>query len=398
MSGRIDIANLAIALIFAAVLALLAAGSLLGPVVALRPLQEKRELAVRPEVGTVPVRQFPRAWEAWFNDHFGYRPLLVRADALLRLRLWRASRVGRVLPGRDGWLFYDGRTDRGGDPRANFQGRLPDDHERLFEGLQAQLEHTRDWLAARDVGYLLVVVPDKWSIYPQYLPGSVGPGAARTSSDRFLDHLREHSDLEVLDLKPALREAAAAGPVYHRQDLHWNDAGALAAARAIARRLVPDLPGLAVPDPAWFRAEERKRPDGDLVEMLGLDGWLSETETRLLPRDPGRVVLEDLPRAPEFPNPNRYPIAAHGDDPSRPRLLMLRDSFGDALIPFLAPAFSESRFLWTSNFSRRDLGPVLDELRPDVVVELRAEKLMLDPRRYYLAPGMRAIQVHPGKG
>jgi hypothetical protein len=67
------------------------------------------------------------------------------------------------------------------------------------------------------------------------------------------------------------------------------------------------------------------------------------------------------------------------------------------LVPFLAPAFSEARFLWTSNQRQIDLTPVLAEVRPDVVIELRAEKLMPYPERYYLAPGLRAIQFHPGR-
>jgi len=397
MRERIHIADLITALVFGLVLAVLMTGSLVGPLVEAPPLSEKRELADLPSWGQVTLRDFPAAWEAWYNDHFGYRALLVRANNLMRLRLWGASTVRQVLPGRRGWLFYDGRSRRGGFPRINYDGILPDQHEKLFTGLQGQLEATRDYFESQGAAYMLVVAPDKWSVHPRYLPVQLGEGAPRTSSDQFLDHLRANSDLDVLDLKPVLRDAADSEQVFHRLDTHWNDQGAWIASQAILERIGQRIPGVVPLDPKDYRSENLSKTDGDLAKMMGLDGWMRENEVRLLPVNPGRVIREDLPRAPEHPSPNRFPISTRQAGQDRPRLLILRDSNGTALIPFLAPSFTETRFIWTSNVKKQGLRNLVEELRPDVVIELRGERVMLYPERYYLPPGRMGIINHPGK-
>ena len=40
---------------------------------------------------------------------------------------------------------------------------------------------------------------------------------------------------------------------------------------------------------------------------------------------------------------------------------------------------------------------VVADLGPDLVIEMRVEKYMLFPRRYFVAPGAKAFRIHPGK-
>ena len=56
-----------------------------------------------------------------------------------------------------------------------------------------------------------------------------------------MEYLRKHSDVEIVDLRPALRAARHLGDVYYVHDTHWNDRGArlaianLAACNATSR-------------------------------------------------------------------------------------------------------------------------------------------------------------------
>src|SRR2546422_2538056 len=78
-------------------------------------LQENRVLAALPAWDRKPATldKFPAGFEAWFNDHFGFRNLLVRWDALLKACWLRDSPVSTVTIGKNGWLFFtrDGFTD-----------------------------------------------------------------------------------------------------------------------------------------------------------------------------------------------------------------------------------------------------------------------------------------------
>jgi hypothetical protein len=139
--------------------------------------------------------------EAWFNDHFGFRKRLIRFHHKWKRSLFKESSFSEVIMGRDGWLFYGG-------------GRMIDNHRGTsllstsdLCAWQELLEARRDWLARHGIRYLFVVAPNKESIYPEQLPDWLGmPGPTR-KLDQFIAHMRAHSTVEVLDLRPALLEA-----------------------------------------------------------------------------------------------------------------------------------------------------------------------------------------------
>jgi len=54
---------------------------------------------------------------------------------------------------------------------------------------------------------------------------------------RLLTHALEEADIEVVDLLPAIADAAQRERVYKRNDTHWNLKGNAVAAEAIARAL-----------------------------------------------------------------------------------------------------------------------------------------------------------------
>lgn len=389
--------NLLFAVLFIVVCSLPLAATLMPDLNRGGALNEKRDLAAMPEFEGLSAAEVPDAYEGWFNDHFGFRGLLVRMHSLFHYRVFNASSSPQVLPGRDGWLFYDGKGVRGGDPRRNHLAQLPADHQRLFRELKEQFEHNDRYFAAQGRTYLVVIVPDKWSVYGEQLPASVGAPAAKTSADLFLAYLRTETELKILDLKEYLRNRRwELGPLYHQIDSHWNQLGAFVAAEEIARfvgqydkRVKP----LALGDEALAWTQ---KTDGDLAALLGLEGWLAENEPQV-PLASGEVVVRNLPRPRYSSNANRFPIHTSQDRPELPRALILRDSYGDRLLPWFARSFSEVRWVWTSNVRRHSIQPVVDEVQPDFVIEEKAEKYLMFPIRYFTAPGRSAVVDHTGK-
>jgi hypothetical protein len=64
-------------------------------------------------------------------------------------------------------------------------------------------------------------------------------------------------------------------------------------------------------------------------------------------------------------------IISEVDDPSLPRLVMLRDSFTSALVPFLAEHFRRAVFYWRSDF---DIDTILEEHADLVIMEFGGRK------------------------
>lgn len=325
---------------------------------------ENRELAPWPRVGwdAGTLRAWPGAAARYFEDHFAFRARLVRWQAVLRLEWLGVSPSTEVLVGRDGWLFYS--ADGGLD---DFASAVPFSREDL-ETWRQTLQHTSDWLKGQGVAYLFVLAPDKHAVYPEFMPAGVRRVGAGTRTDALVRYLRDHSTVAVLDLRPALLEAKPRERLYHRTDTHWNDRGAFVAYQQVMERLAAlsppvERPRLVAQPRSAFEQRTFVEPGMDLAGMLGLTDRMREEDLRLTragtPR--WRVV------APERPDPHGIEprLITEHEDATRPRAIVLRDSFGSALIPFLSEHFSRAVYLWQYNL---EPALVLEE-RPDVVVQ-----------------------------
>jgi hypothetical protein len=332
-------------------------------------LVENRLLAFAPGVPASrrALEAFPRQFEAYWNDHFGFRRTLIRYHNLGKLALG-VSPSASVVPGRDGWLFLknDGELDY-------YRGVPPFSPAELARWHHA-LEHRRDWLAARGSRYLFVVAPNKSSIYAERMPrGWRRPGAV-SRLDQLLGYLRGRSTVEVLDLREPLIAAKARERVYSVTDTHWNGLGAHAAYAAILGRLARWYPTVAPRPRADFEARAVVTSGGDLAAGLGLGDRYPEVVLDLVPRFP--LAAREVHRV-DVPDGRAWAVRTV-ETPRRdqPRALFLHDSFGAVLTTLLSEHFSRTVLQWDTNL---DLG-LADRERPDVVVEERVERyLMLPP-------------------
>lgn len=164
----------------------------------------------------------------------------------------------RVRQGCPGWLFLAEELEVSRQAAANARARA-----------QTVIE-LRQQLAARHIQLLVAVVPDKSRIAADQLCGLRRPAAF---ANRVADWTRMLSAarVPVLDLTTALTPLGSAA--FLRTDTHWNEAGAEAAARALALR-IQALPFQASPARAFTRTLLAPAPrPGDLVRLAGLD-WL----------------------------------------------------------------------------------------------------------------------------
>lgn len=320
--------------------------------------EENRTLAPAPvfALDAASLRAWPGAASRYFEDHFAFRSTLVRWQAAIRFFGLHSSPNAAVWPGRDGWLFY---ADDGAIEDYTRQSLLTDDELREWA---TALQATQDWLAARGIRYLFVLAPDKHEVYSEAVPPTIARLHAVSRTDQLTEYLRQHSTVNVLDLRPALREAKAGGRLYHRTDTHWNDLGAFVAYQQIIRAM--QLPATGPPRAMQdFVVRTDLTPGWDLAGMLGLASMIPEERVQFRPRGPARSHTY-------WPmHPNAYHesprIITQVDDPSLPRALVYRDSFGSALVPFLSEHFSRVVYLW-----EYDLDPKLVELeQPDIVVQ-----------------------------
>ncbi len=277
---------------------------------------ENRELAPPPKWNLWHFSGLVEEIDAYIADHFGFRPDLIRWNSFLRVNLLGSSPVRSVILGKGAWLFYCSEALADGNSINDYMGMLPlPDGELAL--LKLRLEENRRRFAEKGIPYIVVVTPNKNTIYDEYLPERIGCcKSSKTRLDQFIEYMAGNSDLEILDLRGPLLDAKRRLPVYWETDSHWNTYGAYVGYRRIFEKVARYYPDAAPLEISGNIAVERTSRGGDLAQMLFL--------TDVLP--------EGNHTAFEFKS---YP------SPRFKKLLFRHDSFGDNLYPFLNRHFEK---------------------------------------------------------
>jgi len=216
------------------------------------------------------------------------------------------------------------------------------------------------------------MVPNKSTIYPEYLPSGLHQIRPQSRLDQLLDYLRTRSTFRILDLRPALVAAKSGGRLYHKTDSHWNDAGAFVAYRQILRELGRIYPVLHPRPLSDFFVKNETTPGGDLAIMLGFPDILKEEQVILEPRTGPRAVISEPSRKISpwvMRSATESPVAAPL------KVLMLRDSFGHELMNFLSEHFARIVYHWDVRFIFDT--SLIEREKPDIVIEEMVERFLL---------------------
>jgi hypothetical protein len=347
---------------------LLIAGSLLlvGAAFAVPPflkqpyLDENRTLAPAP----APPRSagdldaFRRGVDAYVADHFPPRALLIAGLNRLRLAIG-SSGSPRVIAGKDGWLFADN-----GIHLAPARGADKVDAAELdawLTGLAARTET----LQRQGAAYVVLLAPDKEEVYPDQAPAWFRLDPNRNVV-RFARLAAASQAGDVVYPAPELMRQAAWGlKVYEPTETHWTGLGAYQGYVALMRRL--QARGLTDgPRPIEAFAEPAENPGArprNLALMLGVAGLVNTEFPQLTdPAAEARLKVTYLSSRQDWTAPQLIDTGEVG----KPVLLLTRDSFATALLPFLYAHFSRIVLVHNQDgFWRQDL---IDRFHPNVVV------------------------------
>jgi alginate O-acetyltransferase complex protein AlgJ len=327
------------------------------------PRRELRVAAARPTLEDLEdLEDLPAALRAWVRDHFGFRHGLIRLYALLAVKGLGVTSSDKVVLGRDGWAYF---ADEGAI--ESYRAVDPFDAAELAH-LVFVFEARRRWLAERGIAYLVAIAPNKHTIHPEHLPAQITRVGRESRLDQLLAALAARSSVEAVDLRPPLRAAARERNVYDPLGTHWNELGAYLAYAAILAHASESLPGIHALGLDAFEVDEEPGGDVALARMLGLEGVLEATTLRLAPRAGWHV------RAPARPA-RRCDLVTVLPEDEGPHVVVIHDSFGLQLQPFVSETFARACFLgseWIKIVeAQRD---AIAAEAPDLVIHLFAER------------------------
>ncbi|MCH4180748.1 MAG: hypothetical protein PHR15_07395 [Atopobiaceae bacterium] len=334
---------------------------------------EKKDLAAWPSLtsddGSPNLEYLSEAGD-WFDDHFAFRNELVDLDATIKKTLFGTSATDNVVVGDGGWLYYAGTL-------KDYQcTHLMTDHG--IRNAAHNLSLAQEYVESQGSSLIVVVPPDKSTLYPQNMPYYEVAGEGQSNLDRLVPALSAEG-VSYVDLSSAL--SAAGGTLYFERDSHWTNAGALVAYNAIL-----DAAGTSHETYANAAKGTDDTHVGDIDEMLTPLSATAESQPSWEAASDWSYTNDASDVTDGFITTSSDVRGANG------RLLMFRDSFGNALLPFMAANYADATF--SKRVPYDIAGGMEDE--PDLVVIERTERHLSsfasDPA-YVPAPERQGLSV-----
>jgi hypothetical protein len=309
-----------------------------------------------------------------FQDHFYQMGPLRGSANLLKMKLGDKVFPGALME-RDGWMEYTGEGTI-----DDFQNARPWEN---LNDLGRGLTTLNEYLEQQGITLLIVVAPNKTSIYPEKLPEELKTLPSPSRLDTLISYLDENC-IPTLDLRPALRTARQEGDVYYKTDTHWNGYGAFVAYTTIIDVLGSSYPQLKPYQPADLNLETIDPAVREIPGMLDINYPALLRTTSLEEMSQFFVPSEDFVHELHPGYQIGYNQLSWIPDSNLPTLLMFHDSFGkNYLNNYLSMNFSESHFIFLADMPQYLTKESIQKFSPDIIIIEIVERNMQDLPLYF---------------
>lgn len=320
---------------------------------------ENRELAAFPDLSPGNFEHIPAEFEAYYNDHVPFKNYFVKLNNKIETEVFGKASVFNVTLGKDGWMFYTVSV-KGEDALADYQhtnlytvgqrSRLGESFQRIQKGMEE-----------KGIRFFLFEVPNKETVYGQYMPDKVRVYGEESRLEALLPVLEEEYGVKVYDMTDSLRRSAGQYQVYYKYDTHWNYIGAFVGSQEIAKAL--GCESVSLEDVTV--GDDGTRVSGDLARMLGMTGEYSD--------DPDYRISGYLPQVtPELvlSEENEGYEVFESDSSNHRTLLLIGDSFIHNMKPYLSRLYERVIFLTHRSYTPE----VFEQYRIDDCVYMTVER------------------------
>lgn len=365
-------------------------------------LKEKRELYKRPEElinfnSMKDLKSSLRFLSIYMDDQFGFRNYYIYLYNWINVKLFQSSPRESVILGKDEWLFYDRINSEKTEEKElkqlsqnlskkeiqvlkenkisfseynipDYLGLVPYSENEL-ELIKENIENLETLLKKKNIQLYLFFVPNKHTIYPEYLPNWILSFKKKKSKmEQVMNYMKVNSNFKITDsLEYLLKEKT--NKLYLKHDTHFNNYGSYVFYQLIHRDLNKNH-NLTLPE---FEVREEVTSSGDLIDMLGLLQDFTETVPVIAPKS---NKAKQCDKDKEIDMIDRITTISQScfytDNRSLPKILIYGDSFGEPLAVLLKEDSQQLYFFLTIKFSI-DV-KFINSTQPNIVILEVAER------------------------
>ncbi len=333
---------------------------------------ENRKLNEKPVFNFDKIMEYPKLFNHYFDDNFGFRKELSTLNSYYKLKIFQtSSKPDVVVVGKKSWLFSS-------DPAVitGYQNdKLFTDDE--LKIIRHNLEEAFDWHATKKADFFVIILPAKSNIYPEYLPECFQRKSGNSKLLQLRDYMEKNSGVKIIDVTNELLAAKKRVEVYYQHDFHWNFQGGYIGYEKLMGAINKGNPKLKANPINNYWTVYRHNHNADLSKILSLENILLNDEWHL--EHPLKPLYKKV-TPPEYESVVAIQPTVHSQIKNKklPKAVVYRDSFFSLMYPFFADHFSDAIYIWTNELSVE----VIEKEKPDIVVyemlESSIDKLLED--------------------
>lgn len=235
---------------------------------------------------------------------------------------------GRVIKGRNNWLYYAGDNSI-----AYYTGSNILSEEEMSEWGD-MLQELKDACDEKGITLGVMVAPNKEQVYPEYMP-SYNVETLNKREDVFELFVRENRDVNYVYPIDELK----AGKKYYEThlpfDTHWTQAGAFIATMALYKEM-----GLETTNINHLEVLPTQFTQRGLIDTGNLDGDMYQGDIDYVIVYKPEITVTWFEGEKSFVMPSNI-YRSKSDNPNNKKVTLIGDSFRLAMIPYLSQDFTE---------------------------------------------------------
>lgn len=316
---------------------------------------------------TAKIKDLTTNINNYVNDNFSFRSPLLDIHHYLKFNWFKVSpNPQKTMVGANGWFFrvnkvldlYEGRTNFS-EEELDYLLRIWKERMAYFDSLNIQPY----WMIA----------PLKHRIYSEHLPFNVVESKVKRI-EQIKSHFSGSLPELIIDPTAHLLQKKDSFKVFYRLDNHWNFRAGKFVTDLFVKQLRIDFPSKKIPDVKIKEWADSTIKTGIHYSVIGIESLSEQRHYPIFAKENAIEVKKyGFPPIKNFAYPWEYERRFKREDEEADlRILVIRDSFGNQMMPFLKESFKESVLIfdaWQYGLNKE----IIETVKPDIILYLSVE-------------------------
>lgn len=299
----------------------------------------------------------------YVNDNFAFRSPLLDLFHYIKFYVFKISpNPEKTIIGSDGWYFLAEKE------KKIYEGKLDLDSIQLrrFEEIWTYRLH---YLDSMNIKCYWLISPMKHYIYEEHLPMQIRKPDRSKRTFILKKHLNNKFPGLVIDPSGEFLSQKENDKLYYQLDNHWNHKAGYYASELLMSRIRKDFPDAKLDEITNYPWVDSTFSQGIHLNVIGIESLNERDSFPVLAEERSKLVYGYIFPVPDgFPYPwefeKRYVNEFSSNDI---KVVVIRDSFGASMIPFIKEPFMETLFIfdaWQYKLNKE----IIERVKPDIVI------------------------------